>query len=94
MTSVEKVRAMLDALHGSTPANEEEARELALLGTILPVALGYLPEEPDGLDEMLAKGARFCILLRSDDAEPVDVGGELPGGLDELPELAEFGVEE
>jgi hypothetical protein len=75
MNSVEKLRALLGDLAAAKPESEDEARQLAMLGSIAPFALGHLPDNPVDLDELLLKGAVWALRLRSDGAAvpPLDV---------------------
>ena len=84
MNSVEKVRALLQELRTAAPEDEEDAGKLAMLQAIAPVAVGYLPDTPDELDTMLAKGAQWALSLRSDDAPPLEPAQELEASADEV----------
>lgn len=80
MTSKEKIDAALDeALKGDGLTDGKTARMRQALGMMLPLVrrLGVIPEDPAELDELLLKGARVALALRSD-------GAALPETIEQL----------
>jgi hypothetical protein len=73
LTSTEKVAALSQELGQSEPETTEDAQMLALMQTIGPIVGQFLPSDPDALDELLLRGARWALSLRSDDAEEVTI---------------------
>lgn len=78
-SSVEKLDEQLQRL---TAARGEDAAQKMLLNTMracMPALrkMGYIPDDPVELDVVLLAGARWMLLMRSDDAPIPDTVADL-----------------
>lgn len=78
-TSVEKLSQTLSAIRDAPPADFQAATLMQALGMLEPLLHLALPDDPAELDEILATGAKWALLLRSDDAPAIETINQLFG---------------
>ncbi len=78
-TSTQKIAEALGEASSAPVTDQRTARLQQAMGVLMPMIgrLGVIPDDPAELDDLLLKGARLALAMRSDDAE-------LPGTIAEL----------
>lgn len=70
-TSTEKLAQLRDEFLTTPPSPDADMGELAFRSALragIPMVERMVPEDPSDLDELLERGARMLLELRSDDA--------------------------
>lgn len=72
LNSREKLEALISGTAGAdeVAGDPEMGQLLGVMRMAAPVAMRFLPSDPDELDAMLITGASLALRLRSDDADP------------------------
>ncbi|MFL5901237.1 MAG: hypothetical protein ACJ75S_08580 [Solirubrobacterales bacterium] len=80
-TSKDKIGEALAVATELAPTDQRTARLQQAMSVMMPMVqrLGVVPEDPAELDELLLKGARLALAMRSDDAELPETIAELLG---------------
>lgn len=73
MNSCEKVMGLRERLLSQEPQDDDSQQMLQTLAAFVPLLPHVLSQDPDQLDALLERFARYALICRSDDAVPMAV---------------------